>query len=83
MVLFVSVPEMAPGLIVQFPEGKPARSTLPVATSQVGCVIELMAGADGVTGWTLITTFAAANDVHPEAFVTVKLYVPATRLLTV
>lgn len=36
-------------------------------------------GAAGVTGCTLITTLAEAGEVHPEALVTVKLWVPAVR----
>jgi len=83
MVLLKPDPEMPPGFIVQLPDGRPARTTLPVATSQVGCVIEFITGADGVIGCALITTFADAKEVHPEVFVTVKLYVPATRLPTV
>ena len=47
MVVF---PEMFPGFSVQLPAGRPLKRTLPVATIQVGCVIELTAGADGVTG---------------------------------
>lgn len=70
-VLLVPVPAMAPGLIVQFPEGKPFNTTLPVATAQVGCVIIPTAGAEGVTGCVFITKFAEGNDVHP--WVTVKL----------
>jgi len=49
-VLFVPVPEIAPGFRVQFPAGKPESSRIPVATSQEGWVMELMAGAEGVMG---------------------------------
>jgi hypothetical protein len=77
MVVVVPVPVVvaAPGVrvIVQFPEGNPARTTLPVATEHVGGVIVPTVGADGVTGWIFITTLADATDVHPLAFVTVKL----------
>lgn len=48
MVLLVPVPAMAPGLIIQFPNGKSDNITLPVATEQVGCVIIPTVGADGV-----------------------------------
>ena len=65
------VPEMLPGLIVQVPEGKPFRTTLPVATAQVGWVIVPTVGAVGVVGCVLITTFADAGDVQAEALVTV------------
>jgi len=78
IVLFSPVPAIAPGLIVQFPAGKPDSSMLPVATVQLGCIIKFIAGADGVTGCAFMTAFAVGNDVHPTAFVTVKLYVPET-----
>ena len=59
-------------VIVQVPvDGKPFKSVLPVAIVQVGCVIVPIVGAVGVVGWTLITTFADAAEVQPEAFVTV------------
>jgi len=35
-VLLAPVPDIAPGLIVQVPAGKPLRSTLPVDEAQVG-----------------------------------------------
>lgn len=41
---------MAPGLIVQFPAGKPFSITEPVETVQVGCVMVPAVGAAGVTG---------------------------------
>jgi len=65
-------PATAPGLIVQLPAGKPERSMPPVATEQVGCVIELITGAAGVTGCALMTTLAVAEEVHPTELVTVK-----------
>ena len=53
-------------------EGKPFRITLPVATVQVGCVMIPTVGAGGaVDVCGLITTFADAKEVHPEALVTV------------
>jgi len=64
-------PEMAPGLIIQLPAGKPFNITLPVATAQVGCVIVPTIGADGVTGWVLITMAGVGREVHPIALVTV------------
>ena len=71
MVLLVPVPDIAPGLIIQLPDGKPFNITLPVASAQVGWVIVPIAGAEGVTGCALMTTLADAGDVHPAAFVTV------------
>jgi len=79
MVLLDPVPFIAPGLIVQFPDGKPLSTTIPVETVHVGCVIVPTIGTAGVTGWALITTLADARDVHPIEFVTVKLRVPAAR----
>ena len=35
-VVVAPLPETAPGLIVHAPAGKPLKSTLPVATAQVG-----------------------------------------------
>jgi hypothetical protein len=73
------VPAIAPGLTVQFPAGKPPNNTLPVAKAQVGCVIKSTVGADGVTGCALMTTLAEAGEIHPDAFVTVNVCVPAAR----
>jgi hypothetical protein len=68
--------EVPPGVLVKVHvpvEGKPLNGTLPVAVLHVGWMIVPATGAVGVTGWALMTTFAEAADVHPEAFVTVKL----------
>jgi len=40
-------PVMLPGLTVQFPAGSPSKTTLPVETVQVGCVIVPIVGAVG------------------------------------
>jgi len=69
-------PVMAPGLIVQFPAGKPLNITLPVAKAQVGCVMVPTMGAAGEAEEAMITTLAVATEVHPAALVTVKLFVP-------
>jgi len=45
--------------------------TLPDASKQVGCVIVLNTGANGVTGCELITIFVEGKEIHPEPFVTV------------
>ena len=71
MVVLAPVPVIPPGLIVQFPVGKPFNTTLPVDNVQVGCVIVPTIGADGVAGCALIAIFADATEVHPTAFVTV------------
>jgi hypothetical protein len=44
------LPVIPPGFIVQFPEGKPDKITLPVAVAHVGCVIVPTVGATEVTG---------------------------------
>jgi hypothetical protein len=72
--VLVPVPVMAPGFIVHVPvEGKSFRTTLPVATLQVGCVIVDTEGGVAADTEALIRTFAEAKDVQPVAFVTVKL----------
>src|SRR3954465_8990457 len=58
IVVVAPVPVIAPGLIVQFPAGRPLRSTEPVGVVQVGCVIAPTTGAVGAAGAALITTFA-------------------------
>ena len=78
MVVLIPAPAIAPGLIIQFPTGKPFKTTLPVATAQDGCMIIPIVGTKGVAGWALMIISADATEVHPSAFVTVKLYVPAT-----
>lgn len=71
IVVLPPVPAMFPGLIVQFPAGRPFNCTLPVETVQVGCVIAPIAGAAGVPGFAMITTLADAVEVHPTELVTV------------
>jgi hypothetical protein len=72
-VVLEPVPAIAPGLIVQLPEGRPLSTTLPVDKKQVGCVIVPIVGAAGAPGAALMTTFSEAAEVHPAASVTVKL----------
>jgi hypothetical protein len=57
IVVLVVDPEMFPGLIVQFPAGKPLNATLPVGTVQVGCVIVPTVGAAGI-GFTVTVVVA-------------------------
>ena len=56
--------------------GSPVRTTLPVETVYVGCVIVPTTGAEGVGGCVFIMTFDETSDVHPDSSLTVKLYVP-------
>ena len=79
IVVLAPVPAIAPGLMIQLPAGKLPITTLPVAAVQVGCVIVPTVGAVGVAGCALMTTLADAGEVHPAAFVTVKLYVPVAK----
>ena len=60
-------------------DGKPFSTTLPVDTAQVGWVMMPITGAAGVGGCALITTLADDTEVHPAAFTTVKVYVPAAK----
>jgi hypothetical protein len=71
MVVVFPEPAIAPGLMIQFPAGNPLNTTPPVAVPQSGCIIELMDGAEGITGLALITILADADEIHPAAFVTV------------
>ena len=57
---------------VQVPvAGKPFKTTLPVASAQVGWVMVPTVGAVGEDGWAVITTLAEAGEIQPEALVTV------------
>ena len=56
MVVLATDPVIPPGLMVQLPDGKPPNVTLPVAVEQVGCVVELIVGADGVVLTVAVTS---------------------------
>jgi hypothetical protein len=60
-------------VIVQFPAGKPLRSTLPVGVKQDGCVTVPTIGAEGTDGTELMDTVEVAVEVHPSLFVTVNV----------
>jgi hypothetical protein len=47
IVVLAVFPTIAPGLIVQFPAGKPLRTTLPVVKAHVGWVIVPTVGSEG------------------------------------
>ena len=59
-------------------EGKLFNTTLPVGTLNDGCVIAPITGAAGVTGCAFIVPLPVECEVHPDALVTVKEYVPGT-----
>lgn len=60
-------PAIAPGLITQFPDGKPPRTTDPVDIAQVGCVIVPIVGFPGDAGCAL-TVKLATGEVQPFPF---------------
>lgn len=64
-------------------EGKPVKTTLPVDNVQTGGVIVPTKGAGGIGGCALIRTFPDCGDIHPVELVTVKVYVPAGRVVIV
>lgn len=65
----------APGYLVsvQFPAGRPERTTLPVGTPHDGWVIVPTSGADGVAGCALIVTLAEGDETHPDWLVRVNV----------
>jgi hypothetical protein len=70
-VVLVVEPAIDPGLMIQLPEGKPLKTTLPVATAQVGCVTAPTKGIAGVAGCGFMTTFADTGEMQPTEFLTV------------
>jgi hypothetical protein len=84
-VVVVPVPAIDPGFIVHTPvEGRSLSTTLPVgAAHEDGWVIVPTIGMEGIPGGAMMTTFADGNDVQPPDTDTVKLYVPAARLVIV
>ena len=66
MVLLAVEPVMAPGLIVQLPDGRPLNTTLPVAVAQVGCVLVPTVGALGAAGSLRIAS-TPVGEVQPLA----------------
>ena len=76
MVLLVPVPVVVvpPGVLVnvQVPvAGNPFNTTLPVDIIHVGCVMVAVIGAEGEPGAVLMTTLPDADEIHPDALVTV------------
>lgn len=71
IVVLPVLPVIPPGFIVQFPDGNPLKTTLPVETVQVGWVIVPTTGAGGITA--VITMAEVGAEVQPEEFVTVNV----------
>jgi hypothetical protein len=72
IVVLVPVPVMPPGFSIHVPvSDKPFKTTLPVATIHVGCIINPNVGANGVAGSAPMTKLADGAEVHPSALVTV------------
>ena len=72
IVVLVPVPVMPPGFTVQVPvSGKPFNTTLPVSTTEAGCVIVDTVGAAGAPK-TALTVNGVAVDTH-AALVAVTL----------
>ena len=76
IVVLVPVPVVVtpPGLLVNVHvtmDGRPLKITLPVAVSQVGCVIVPTTGADGTGGGEGISTLSDGTDTQPASFVIV------------
>jgi hypothetical protein len=63
IVVLVVLPVIEPGFIVQFPEGNPLNTTLPVDDIHIGCVIVPIVGAAGVV---LTVTDTAKRDVDSQ-----------------
>jgi hypothetical protein len=86
VVVPVPVEVTAPGFLVRVhvpEEGRPLSGTVPVVNVQLGWVIVPTKGAAGTVGAALITTLPVAGETHPDALVTVKVYVPGARFETV
>lgn len=64
-------------------DGKLESNTPPVDKMHVGDVIVPTEGAAGIGGCGFITTFPEGADIQPAAFVTVNVYVPDGRGVTV
>ena len=68
-------PVIPPGFNVQFPDGNPLKTTLPVAKAQVGCVIVPTVGAAIVL--ILITTVSVIFAIQEAGLIAVKVKVTA------
>ena len=66
-------PEIAPGFMIQLPDGNPLKVTLPVAKIHVGCVIEAIIGA--AIDPTFKVTVSEILAIHEAGFVAVSVNV--------
>src|SRR4029453_11949069 len=82
IVTVLVLPDMLPGLIVQLTVGKPLKTTEPVATAQVGCVIVPTVGLLGAVGCSLIATGADVGEVQLPRL-TVNVYIALAARFTV
>src|SRR5262245_10317061 len=71
------LPEIAPGLIVQLPEGTPFSTTEPVDKVHVGWVMVPTAGAATAGGCVTVTSEGAVMQVGVFASLAMTEYVPA------
>ena len=69
IVVLVVDPVIFPGFNVQFPVGKLLKTTLPVATAHVGCVMVPTIGAAGGAGTVLIVVKVAGEVQPPVLFI--------------
>lgn len=68
------------GVIVHAPDGKPVNWMIPLAL-QVGCVTVPIVGGAGFVPVTV--ALVEGGEVQPSALVTVKVYVPDPKFITV
>ena len=80
--MLVVEPLIAPGLIVQFPDGKPLKTTLPVATEQVGCVMVPTVGAGGGVQDALGTAVTCIETEGSSGSLDKTVIIPVCVLLT-
>src|SRR5450759_2017498 len=69
IVVLAVFPDIAPGLIVQFPAGNPLNTTLPVGTVQIGCVIAPTVGVTGAADEMIVTL--VSGETQRSAFLAV------------
>ena len=76
MVVLAVDPVTAPGLMVQLPESRPVKITLPVVIKQVGCVIVPITGVEGALFTVIVSSFEVAG--LPETHVSLEVITTVT-----